>query len=175
MPFCPKCRDEFQDQLEVCPDCGVELIDKLPGEVILKSLPVKLVTVADYQFSILAHLGKAKLHSRGIRSFVFDEHIINANWFYLIAIGGVKLKVREEDAEKASQILREVKVGNPRIAKFARKCPICQSLNVHYEVFNIRITYLIMAITALNGPDFALFFPFFKRKWKCKNCGYEWK
>jgi hypothetical protein len=30
MPFCPKCRDEFQDWVKVCPDCGVALVDKLP-------------------------------------------------------------------------------------------------------------------------------------------------
>jgi len=30
MPFCPKCRDEFQDWVKVCPDCMVALVDKLP-------------------------------------------------------------------------------------------------------------------------------------------------
>jgi hypothetical protein len=29
MPFCPKCRDEFQDWVEVCPDCKSKLVDKL--------------------------------------------------------------------------------------------------------------------------------------------------
>ena len=30
MPYCPKCGDEFQDWAEVCPDCGVALVDKPP-------------------------------------------------------------------------------------------------------------------------------------------------
>jgi len=30
MPFCPECRDEFEDWVEVCPDCEVSLVEKLP-------------------------------------------------------------------------------------------------------------------------------------------------
>ena len=30
MPYCPKCRDEFQDWVEACPDCRVPLVDELP-------------------------------------------------------------------------------------------------------------------------------------------------
>jgi hypothetical protein len=32
MPFCPKCRDEFQDEVAVCPDCGVRLVERLAEE-----------------------------------------------------------------------------------------------------------------------------------------------
>jgi hypothetical protein len=30
MPFCPNCRDEFEDWVEICPDCRVALVDELP-------------------------------------------------------------------------------------------------------------------------------------------------
>ncbi len=29
MPFCPNCRDEFQDWVKVCSDCNSTLVDKL--------------------------------------------------------------------------------------------------------------------------------------------------
>ncbi len=32
MPFCPKCRDEFQEQVKECPACQVALVEKLPRE-----------------------------------------------------------------------------------------------------------------------------------------------
>ena len=32
MPFCPKCRDEFQDWVKTCPDCHVTLVAELPLE-----------------------------------------------------------------------------------------------------------------------------------------------
>ena len=30
MPYCPQCRDEFQDWVETCPDCKVPLVNTLP-------------------------------------------------------------------------------------------------------------------------------------------------
>lgn len=30
MPFCPNCRDEFEDWVETCPDCKVSLVDEQP-------------------------------------------------------------------------------------------------------------------------------------------------
>jgi hypothetical protein len=32
MPFCPVCRDEFEDWVKVCPDDGVPLVAELPPE-----------------------------------------------------------------------------------------------------------------------------------------------
>jgi Putative prokaryotic signal transducing protein len=32
MPFCPKCRDEFQDWVKTCPDCRVRLVEGLRPE-----------------------------------------------------------------------------------------------------------------------------------------------
>jgi len=32
MPYCPKCRDEFQGWVKTCPDCRVELVTELPVE-----------------------------------------------------------------------------------------------------------------------------------------------
>ncbi len=31
MPFCAKCRDEFQGWVKSCPDCGVDLVTELPA------------------------------------------------------------------------------------------------------------------------------------------------
>ena len=31
MPYCPKCRDEFQDWVKTCPDCRVALVAELPA------------------------------------------------------------------------------------------------------------------------------------------------
>jgi hypothetical protein len=178
MLFCPNCHDEFQDWVKVCPDCGVELVKQLPTrQVVLKPLPERLITVADYHFSTIAYLSQAKLESEGIQSFIFDEHIINANWFYLIAIGGVKLKVGESDASEAIRILQEVRDFVPGLAEQPEDgCPKCRSSFIRFETFNIRWTYIITAISYLIDPGgFALFFTFFKRKWKCNSCGYEWK
>ena len=31
MPYCPQCRDEFQDWVKDCPDCNVALVKTLPS------------------------------------------------------------------------------------------------------------------------------------------------
>jgi hypothetical protein len=31
MPYCPKCRDEFQDWVKTCPDCRVAVVAELPA------------------------------------------------------------------------------------------------------------------------------------------------
>ena len=187
MPFCPQCQDEFQDWVKICPDCGVELTEQLPRKteqpprkVELKALPERLVTVADYYFSPLAYLSKAKLESEGIQCFVFDEYIINANWLYLIAIGGVKLKVSESDAREAIRILQEVRDFVPGPAESPEDgCPKCRSSYIRYETFNLRWVFGVSAVSWLINPSFStaflLVFPFYKKKWKCNNCGYEWK
>ncbi|MDD4053070.1 MAG: hypothetical protein PHR28_14385, partial [candidate division Zixibacteria bacterium] len=32
MPFCPKCRYEYEIGIRECPDCGAKLVDRLPDE-----------------------------------------------------------------------------------------------------------------------------------------------
>ena len=32
MPFCPKCRAEYLEEVETCPDCQVSLVQELPPE-----------------------------------------------------------------------------------------------------------------------------------------------
>jgi hypothetical protein len=32
MPFCPKCRAEYTEQIEACPECGKPLVESLPEQ-----------------------------------------------------------------------------------------------------------------------------------------------
>ena len=32
MPFCPKCRYEYEPSVSICPDCGERLVSSLPEE-----------------------------------------------------------------------------------------------------------------------------------------------
>ena len=63
----------------------------------------KLVTVATFSYAAEAHLSKAKLESAGIRSFVAENFA--PNWGITVGAGGVKLQVKESDANKAAKIL----------------------------------------------------------------------
>jgi hypothetical protein len=67
--------------------------------------PEKLVTVAAFSLPIEAQLARLRLESHGVECRIDDENIISINWLYSDAIGGVKLKVRESDAERAREVL----------------------------------------------------------------------
>ncbi|MFH1453963.1 MAG: DUF2007 domain-containing protein, partial [Armatimonadota bacterium] len=73
----------------------------------LEEIDENLKTIATFSFPIEADLVKSKLDSEGIRAFIFDVNIVGMNWFYSKAVGGVKLKVREGDVEKALAVLGE--------------------------------------------------------------------
>ncbi len=136
----------------------------------------ELVTIATFSTAVEADLARARLESEGIECFLADEHTVTVNWLYSQAVGGVKLQVREADAQRAVEILK----GTSTLAEDAEgreteetegakpRCPRCDSPDVHYERFSRRLAFLSWLV--LSFP-----LPFLKRKWKCENCGYEWK
>ena len=67
----------------------------------------KLVTIRQFRDVPEAHLAKGVLDSAHIESFLFDANIVGMNWLWSNAVGGVKLRVREEDAAEAAALLNQ--------------------------------------------------------------------
>jgi hypothetical protein len=65
----------------------------------------KVVNLRQYMTLPEALLAKSILDSAGIESFLGDQNIIRMDWFLSNALGGVKLRVREEDAAEATALL----------------------------------------------------------------------
>ena len=85
----------------------------------------------------------AKLEAEGIQAFVADEHLVGVHPLTSDAIGGVKLRVPAEDAERARSIVSEDRSGDlrgvvsrrPRRASpRSRRCPACGSRSVSRAV-----------------------------------------
>ncbi|MCL5668981.1 MAG: DUF2007 domain-containing protein [Gammaproteobacteria bacterium] len=66
---------------------------------------MKLVTVATYDLMPYAHIAKGRLEAEGIPSFLADEHLVQADWLYSPAVGGIKLQVEAEFAARAHAVL----------------------------------------------------------------------
>ena len=64
-----------------------------------------LITIASFDHTLDANLAKTRLEAEGIDCVLTDEHITSMNWFWVPAIGGVRLQVRESDAGRALEIL----------------------------------------------------------------------
>ncbi len=69
--------------------------------------PSKLVNLRQYMTLPEALLAKSILDSAGIESFLGDQNIIRMDWFLSNALGGVKLRVREEDVDVATALLKQ--------------------------------------------------------------------
>lgn len=72
----------------------------------------KLVTVATFPFAPQAYFAKTLLDSAEIECFVLDDNVNRMFGAMLTPVfGGVKLQVREEDAEAAGEILDELEAA----------------------------------------------------------------
>jgi len=80
---------------------GITLQDTAPK----REEPPKLMIIRRYTSVPEALLAKSVLESAGIESFLADENVIRIDWFLSNALGGIKLCVREENAEAAAALL----------------------------------------------------------------------
>jgi len=136
----------------------------------------RLITIANFNEPLEAHLAKIKLESAGIKCFLLGENFTATYWWASFADRGVKLQVKETEAKRALEIL-EIKEGHG-LEKDGKKdltvetydllCPKCHSENIEYEKFSRKAAFL--SILFFRFP-----LPILKKKYKCKNCGYVWK
>ena len=129
------------------------------------------VTLRQFRDLPEALLAKGSLESAGIEAYLVDDNMIRMDWFISNLLGGIKLKVRPEDAEAAGEILNQPipeMLNVEGVGNFEQpRCPRCQSLDVTYEELNKEFSYL----TAYAGVPI----PVYKKGWTCHACGNEWE
>lgn len=119
------------------------------------------ITILTFTYPHEAHLAKGKLESEGIDVQVTDEMTVQVHNFYSNAIGGVKLKVRETDFQRANQILidsgyvkTEKQIDNrflKWIDNFTAKFPL-----IGNAILEIRLIAFIMTILILIATPIVL-------------------
>jgi Putative prokaryotic signal transducing protein len=129
------------------------------------------VTIRQFRDLPEALLAKGSLESAGIQVYLVDDNMIRMDWFISNLLGGIKLKVRAEDAEAAIEILNQPipeMLDVEGVGEFEQpKCPKCQSLDVSNEELDKPIAYL----TAYAGIPV----PAYKRGWTCHSCSNRWE
>lgn len=63
------------------------------------------LTIARYDTMPEAHIAMGRLQAEGIEAWLADEHLVQTDWLYSIAVGGIKLQVDPADAARASAVL----------------------------------------------------------------------
>ena len=140
----------------------------------------KLVTIAEFAYgpdpASEAEFARIKLETEGISCFLTGKNFTATYWLLSCADHGVKLQVRQSDAEKALEILGTAQKTTAEETEQNKlspepdivKCPRCGSDDVEYEKFSRKVFYL--SILLLKFP-----LPFFKKSYRCNNCGHTWK
>ena len=64
-----------------------------------------MITIASFDFLPQAEIVRGRLLAEGIDCTLADQHLVQTDWLYSIAVGGIKLQVENRDAERARAIL----------------------------------------------------------------------
>lgn len=65
----------------------------------------KLVTIAVYDMLPDAQIALGRLAAEGVEAALADQHLVQTDWLYSLAVGGIKLQVAESDEARAKEIL----------------------------------------------------------------------
>ena len=135
---------------------------------------MSLITAKTFDNPIDAHLLRSKLENEGIQCFLFDENIVGINPLYNVTVGGIKLKILEEDVEKVKAILSEME-GRPFTDEEDKEiaCPNCNSTAV---ISGLRSMKGFRGVLSAIASLLLTLYPFYyKSVYKCKACGREFK
>jgi ribosomal protein S27AE len=132
----------------------------------------ELVTIRQFRDLPEALLAKGSLESAGIDSYFADDNMVRLDWFISNLIGGIKLKVRKEDEEEASQLLNQPISEDFEVEgseKYQQpRCPRCGSLDISHEA-GLDKRFALPGL-ALGGIPV----PVPRDAWNCGSCGHEW-
>jgi len=111
---------------------------EVPVEAPRQEIDVRsLVPIRQYRDLPEALLAKGCLESAGIECFFRDDNLVRLDWFISNFIGGIKLCVKPEDAEKAQAILEEPMLEGFYVQGVGLyeqpRCPKCNSLDVSLQ------------------------------------------
>lgn len=122
---------------------------------------IVMVTVATFPEAIEAHIFRNRLEAEGIPCVLADEHIVSNQPWHTIAYGGVKLRVRQQDQQRAAGIIADIR-GLPPPAR----CPICHSDKIAIKRNANLLNRVLTLLFAIPGQEI---------KRTCLTCGHEWQ
>ena len=100
MPFCPKCRFEYNKDVKKCPDCSVKLVARL------KEIPdIRFVALPNLPGKVYAEMIREVLRQKGIPCYLRSSGIIDAYGISGMPVGdSVRIFVPEDRLEECKDI-----------------------------------------------------------------------
>jgi len=122
-----------------------------------------------FQYSTEAFIFKGKLESEGIEVFMQDNFTVDSNPLWSNAVGGIKLFVKTEDFDRATQILSEISKYSIGDNGKLLVCPNC-------EAEKVTLITSVKDNKSLFSFVFSMvlgIFPFVKYRYRCDECNFE--
>lgn len=131
----------------------------------------KLATVCRFRDMPQALLAKSVLESAGIECLLADANIIRTDWLWSNLVGGVKLRVLEEDLDEALRILDQnpEERASPSDGEDFQPphCPRCHSPEVSLD--DLQDSAAAAGSSAGARPAQS------DPAWTCQSCGNQWR
>jgi hypothetical protein len=119
-------------------------------------------TIATFNKPEEAHLFRTRLEAVGVPAFVLDENMVQLDWLYSNAIGGVRVQVADEDFEATKEFLAaDTDQSSPDAEAIC--CPYCRSPSTKPDELPRRLAFLSLLL-------FGFPFLFARRRWRCDAC-----
>jgi len=125
----------------------------------------EFVTVATFTYPTELAIIKGRLESEGIECYVKDEMTVQVYNFLSNAVGGIKLQVKQSDAEKAIEILKELgylkeKDFQPpkfwiKLNNLTRKIPIISKTRLELRLMILAalfVTTIVLTVYIITIP-----------------------
>jgi hypothetical protein len=147
----------------------------------------RLVTIGTFSTPWEAQIAQARLSSEGLHSLIANEHVIRMVALSN-AVGGIQLKVREQDVEAAAAVLRRLAPlpeiylaasrdtaaagagvaadtplmdsGEPELTEAGASCPACGGVELRQE----RWSRLVLGVLPVS-----------RLAYRCGDCGSLWR
>lgn len=125
---------------------------------------VLLNTYANY---VDAHIARGVLEEEGINCWLKDENTVTIDPILTNAVGGIKLMVIREQAQRAWNLLEDLR----KEAKKNTPCPKCGSTNIELVSTPRKAVNWLSAITTFFLGDYAMTID---KVYHCFDCGNEY-
>jgi hypothetical protein len=123
-----------------------------PANPGLLFLCMEYIILNSYNTYIDAHIAKGVLEEEGIESWLKDENTVTIDPILTNAVGGIKVMVAKADAQRAWEILQQLKNEQ----KKAVACPKCGSNNTELVSTPRKAINWLSAITTFFLGDYAM-------------------
>lgn len=117
MQYCPKCGAEYRDDIQICADCDVELVNDMPPEIPEDYQDVEWVELIAFPGSLYAQMAVEMLHREGIPAYyqsIFGGSSLGMQGGADYLGANAVVWVLEPDVETANDILEPMVDEIPR-------------------------------------------------------------